>query len=580
MKGLKLGLLYALALAVVIWLVFFQLKPTDSPFANLRPSHTELTGIRVNRNWTPETDFAVNFAVLDASETSETTDSWAKHGMSVRGHLTPPAQTSDWQQTLTRQVVSADFPVMQFDRLSGLFDDLTVLNKFLVATKGSGEETCRFLLTLDADTPVKMVHLSGWDGFIGRLPEAGFAATFLAASHFKNQVRGRQHPAWFELSAENPAALPSQLAAALMHHELTGFQLDLRQTSATPQVLVFLHLLQQLNFIADFDFVWYSGTRGVGVLVSKARFLAETGKRSLAEFTAQTLLRGGMPVEMVPLERCYFLEYLEPYRILLLNYQDQYPTSPVFQDNLAKWVRRGGTLIFHPGAAHAGDFWWQQQNLNSPAAHLFGALKLDSEPAPGVSEYGKGRIIIAGAPLNTKPEGAKSVRKLVQQAVQEINLEHFEYREQNYLYLKRGPFIFAAVLENAVSDKLLEIPGSFIDCGTGNLALTDKKILQPGEVALLYNLKKVERLTGKVLMSASAITAEKNKNPDFSFTSRGPAGTPCHTLVKLVAMPPKVEMTTDSGQAVPFEMQWAPKEKLLRLIHENQGEPVHVRFIW
>jgi hypothetical protein len=577
MRGLKLGLLYTLALAVVLWLVFFRLKPAGNLSGNLRPADGELTGVLVSGGWSAKQDFAANFALLDFLHPPEMPQSWLPQGFSVRGMLNVAA-TPNWQEKLADAVVPINFPVIQLQIDHNWIGDRVALNKFLAATKGA--TACRFMLALNENTPVNLLHLSGWDGFAARLPEAGFEPTFLAASHLKNLVRGRNLPAWFELPiSENPVTLQQQLAATFLQPEITGFQFDLRHSPVTSQLLVYLNLLQQLNYVADFDYVWYTGTREIGVLLSESRVDPGFGDVSLANFTAQALLRAGMPVELVPLERGYLIEYLAPYRILFLNYQDQFPTSPVFHDVLAQWVRRGGVLIFHPGPPRTGDFWWQHQQFSSPAAHLFGALKLKPDPQSGLYKYGQGTVIVRVDPLRATAENVPQIRELARQAVLAINQEFYEFHEQNYLYLKRGPLVIAAVLENAVSELLLEIPGSFIDCGTAELAFTDKRILQPGDVAILYNLKKVERLTGKVLLSASGIRAEKDEASGFSFVSRGPIGTRCQTLVKLVALPHTVQLSTSGGRSVPYEMQWTPSEKLLRLIYENQGEAVNVQLL-
>lgn len=568
MNGMKLGLLYTVALAVILWLVFFKLKPTDDLPEIPRPVDTELTGILFPAKTPADSGFVANFAVLNLIDSTELIQC-TRRQIPVRGVL--EIIPAEWEP---KSPVFKNFPEIQVRGRGNWPADLSRLNQFLTASQTN------FILTLDAMTPLKAIHLSGWHGFAARLSESDFVETFLAASRAKNLVRGRNLPVWFEmLTRDDPTSFQNRFVAAFMQHEITGFQLEWPETPVPGQFLVNLNILQQLNFIADFDFVWQSGTREIGVLLAETYFDSGSVASNCAKLTARCLLRAGIPVEIVPLERAYLTGYLAPYRILFLNYQDQLPGSPVFHDVLAGWVRTGGVLIFHPGPAPSGEFWWQPQ-FASPAAHLYQALKLQNPDPKVIHQFGKGAVIISADSLRTAPEISQKIREQVRQAVSDINQEYFEYHEQNYLYLKRGPFVAVAVFENSVSDRQLEIPGSFIDCGSAELPLTDKKILPPGEVALLYNLKKVTQLTGKVLLSASKIFAEKHENRDLSFNSLGPSGTRCQTLVKLGAMPPGIELTTANGLPVPFEMQWMPEERLLRLIYPNQGKVVHVRLFW
>jgi len=571
MNGMKLGLLYTVALAVVLWLVFFKLKPASDLPEILRPDDAALTGILFPEKTPADSDFMAHFAVLNLSDSTEMIQ-WDRQEIPVRGVL--EVNPTAWANGRAVLPGLKNLTGIQFRGNGNWPSDLSRLNQFLTSSKTD------FILALDAMTPLKAIHLSGWHGFAARLSDSDFEETFLAASRAKNLVRGRNLPVWFEMiTGDDPTAFQKRFVAAFMQHEITGFQFEWPKTPPPVQLLVDLNIVQQLNFIADFDFVWQSGTREIGVLLAESNFNSASAVSNRAKLIGQCLLRAGIPVEIVPLERAYLPDYLAPYRILFLNYQDQLPGSPVFHDLLAGWVRTGGVLIFHPGPAPSGEFWWQPE-FSSPAAHLYQAMKLEIADPVGIHQFGRGAIIVSADSLLPAPEISQKIRELAWQAVSEINQEYFGYVEQNFLYLKRGPFVAVTVFENSVSDRQLEIPGSFIDCTNTELLVTDKKIVHPGEVALLYNLKKVTQLSGKVLVSASKIFAEHAENRDFSFKSLGPAGTRCHTLVKLGAMPPKIELNTANGRPVPFEMQWMPEERLLRLTYPNQGEVVSVRLFW
>lgn len=444
-----------------------------------------------------------------------------------------------------------------------------------------------------------------------------FEQAYFDAGFFKNTIRQTGKKLWLELRA-NPTVRKSHsklylanfqraLTAALMQYEIKGLVLEAesalqfqqKRKGSLPanfatQLQVAINIGRQLHGISPLNYVWLSGTRHIGVLVSDA-LLDQAGYPAQQDselqsvyFPALSMLRHGMPVEMVNLDRCTNFDYLRTYRILFLSYEAQRPSSPELHSILEKWIDAGGVLIFQDAPVDSFNFpgsWWRKDKKKYLQAqqHLFDQLGLPQNPQPGIYEYGKGALIYDPQPcskLALEDKGSQKICQHVLQAIRFIENDNYHYKIQNYLYIHRGPFIIAAVFKNSLSEKALEIPGIFIDCLPPEMPLIDKKMIQPGDVGILFNVKKMEKIFSKVLISHSSIRDEQADGNNLSFISRGMAGITCHTLIKLVAMPPEIKLTTRSGQSVSCEIQWYPKEHLLRLIYENRGEDILVALNW
>ena len=84
----------------------------------------------------------------------------------------------------------------------------------------------------------------------------------------------------------------------------------------------------------------------------------------------------------------------------------------------------------------------------------------------------------------------------------------------------------------------------------------------------------------RVLVSASSICNEQLNDQEFSFKSKGPAGIKCQTMIKLLVMPSTISLTTRKNLQLKHEMQWYPREQVLRLTYENPGEEVNIVLTW
>ena len=121
---------------------------------------------------------------------------------------------------------------------------------------------------------------------------------------------------------------------------------------------------------------WSGATRGVGVLTLDTMMWQRGGPqgsslRSLHGLVLP-LLKRGIPVELVPMERLPDRGVLSRFKVLLLSYDMQKPLGPELHQPLAAWVRAGGALVLMGGADAYNDVgeWWTRSGYPSPQEHL------------------------------------------------------------------------------------------------------------------------------------------------------------------------------------------------------------------
>ena len=122
------------------------------------------------------------------------------------------------------------------------------------------------------------------------------------------------------------------------------------------------------------------GSAHVGCLVADTLSWQMGGPESasLASVHGLTvpLLRRGIPVQILPLERHADSDFLDRFKVLILSYDALKPTDPQMNVDLAEWVKRGGTLIAIGGADFYSkiDEWWTRDGFASPMNHLWAQL--------------------------------------------------------------------------------------------------------------------------------------------------------------------------------------------------------------
>lgn len=336
-----------------------------------------------------------------------------------------------------------------------------------------------------------------------------------------------------------------------------------------------------LNDMKQPDVKWDSGTTGVGVLVSDS-LMFQRGEPTpsdpwLGNFygLAMPLLKCGLPVTPVQLENAGITNYLSGFKVLLLSYDGQKPLSPEVHAPLAAWVKRGGVLVVCD--ADADPYlkvheWWNSGGLNyaTPREHLFEQIGLPASPATDeFHPVGNGGVIWLRerpANLTTSADGAEQVVAATRLAATSIGID---WREKNYLLLRRGPYAVAAGLDESIAAAPHELSGRFVNLFDSGLRVLDKVELAAGSHWFLLDLDKVQTHSPHVLASACKALVKEQSARRVSYIVEGIAETPAVLLLESPRPPVKITL---AGQPL-TTFEYSPEEKLLWIHFDNKSAP-------
>ena len=341
-----------------------------------------------------------------------------------------------------------------------------------------------------------------------------------------------------------------------------------------------LAAINALNDMKQPDYAFDTGTRGIGLIVSDTLMFQRANPQpsdadmAMVYALALPLLKHGVPVEPVQLETVLEPATLAPYHVLLLTYEGQKPLRPEYHDALAQWVRDGGALLVVGDAAdpyHAVPAWWNGDGATTanPYQDLYRRLGVAGETLERAMPAGNGTArTLAEAPsaLQNDPTAGDRIRALVRDA---LAAQGTTLDTQNYLSLRRGPYVVAMGLDETLPGPPHELSGPFIDLFQPQLPAINSKRLDPGTPALLYDLGWADQHLPKprVAVASARIRDEVADEKGFTFSARGPAGTAAIVWVRLDAEPAAVAIEP----AAPLESTWDPTRNLLRVTFENRA---------
>lgn len=126
-----------------------------------------------------------------------------------------------------------------------------------------------------------------------------------------------------------------------------------------------------------------SGTPGIATFVadSMAWQRSEPAPSDFDGFDGLTLplIRRGVPVDVLPLERVTEPGFLDQTKVALLSYDFLKPTVAEQNQALTEWTKKGGVLICFGGTDAYNavrDAWWSRAGFASPLEDLFSRLGL------------------------------------------------------------------------------------------------------------------------------------------------------------------------------------------------------------
>jgi hypothetical protein len=124
----------------------------------------------------------------------------------------------------------------------------------------------------------------------------------------------------------------------------------------------------------------------------------------------------------------------------------------------------------------------------------------------------------------------------------------------NYLSLRRGPYLIAAVMDESVSGEPLVLKGSFADIYTPDFKLITEKVLRPGENTLLYDLSHC-RTDGQII-GASARVFSLKRTGKLEIKCRAAADVHAHIRVYFKQPVTAVRGVDSGGKAVDVRLDW------------------------
>lgn len=176
-----------------------------------------------------------------------------------------------------------------------------------------------------------------------------------------------------------------------------------------------------------------TGTPGIATFVadSMAWQRSEPAPSDLDGYEGFTLplIRRGVPVDVLPLERVTEPGFLDQTKVALLSYDFLKPTEAEQNQALSEWTKQGGVLICFGGTDAYNvvrDAWWTRAGFASPLEELFSRLGLPLSHPEVLTETGVDGVVEptdtnATTAAFTVPVGPSSGER---QYVHRMNIQH------------------------------------------------------------------------------------------------------------------------------------------------------------
>lgn len=340
-----------------------------------------------------------------------------------------------------------------------------------------------------------------------------------------------------------------------------------------------------------------TGVNGIGVLMSNSlmfqRFPTHNGFEDpqFSNFYGQTLplLKRGVPVQTVHMENLTYAATLKNIKVLVVSYSNMKPVSAEIHTALAKWVKDGGVLIY---AGRDDDpyqtvmDWWDTKGMSfkAPSEHLFKLLNIT--PSANKEKYtvGKGTVYILRQNPKEYVMEADADSKFVDVVKQgyEADAKAGKLTFKNSLYLQRGPYDVISVMDENTDSKPYTIKGPVIDLFDPQLPVLAKKVVNPGEQSLLYNVSRVANKTKPQVLAAAARAYNEVVQPkSYSFVVKSPIKTLNSMRVLLPAKPKTTKVTDSKGKEVAdVKTSWDASSKTVYLGFANDPEGIKISLSW
>jgi hypothetical protein len=452
-----------------------------------------------------------------------------------------------------------------------------------------------------------LARVDGCDGYIaqvwtgtsrtpnvyrGVLKERTFETAFLEYGAMQNLVRSTGRGVWYlnDPIEDNPnhdwndyqRNWESTLVASLFQPEVWQYEVapwperifngkyprrspdakSIPSEYATELQIVF----NALNDMKQERVEWDCGTTGIGVVVSDSlmfeRGEPDASEPNMAHFYGLALpfLKRGIPITPVQLENVTVADYLKPFRVLLLSYHGQKPLAPDVHAALAKWVRSGGALIFIDDDSDPYNKvreWWNTGGMKftTPRQHLF-------------QEVGAANITwIKDHPGSMAYHADKEA-----DLVSKVKARAKNWKETNYLLLRRGPYVIASGMDESIEAPAKMINGRFVNLFDSELKLQRQISVAPASRILLKDLD--DPVTRKERVVASA--CKMIPTGENTFAVEGIANTQAVVLLRSDKKPAHISL---AGKEI-SSFEFSEAEKLLWIKFPNESTPRELTIVY
>ena len=295
---------------------------------------------------------------------------------------------------------------------------------------------------------------------------------------------------------------------------------------------------------------------------------------------AMPLLKYGLPVRPLQLENVVrFPEELGNVRCAVLSYELMKPASPAIHDALSSWVREGGALVYVGDGAdpfHGVRSWWKDRGYDDPSQHLLERLGLPRDAETGVYPVGKGLAAVwrmAPARIGLKKEYGEKWRAFVKAALERAGVP---WAYQNYLILRRGPYLICHVMDESTDDRPLTLRGTFADLTAPGCPVIREKQVGVDESAILCDLERLEGTGFAVIFTAGRILEAEEEDDTCQFRVRAADQVLASIRVRLPWPPAAMTAMDDGGEQVNVAWDFDAGSSTALITYCSQNRTVHI----
>jgi len=350
-------------------------------------------------------------------------------------------------------------------------------------------------------------------------------------------------------------------------------------TPYSTQMQIMINALQQMPLSKN----RVSGTEGISVLMSNSLMFQSFPEHDgysdpgLSGFFGEALpfLKRGVPVGIVHMENLVFKESLANTKVLLMSYSNMKPMDMKSHDFLARWVKKGGRIIY---SGRDNDpyqnvpEWWNSADkaYACPADHLFSLMGIPEGAPEGTYKYGRGIVRIIRK--DSKEFALDNDSELVSAV---LDLFPGEVVFKNNLVLDRGVYKIIAVMDESVSDEPLHLDGLFVDVYDPTLPIVSHKQVDPGCQSLLIDMTRINRHHPSVIASASRTYDEVFDGREYSYIAKSPVNT--HNVSR-VCLPFEPKSVVIEGAQCFDHARWDAASSTYLVEFDNNPDGVHISF--